>query len=194
MDVFWGWGMIAIGLVVAAFGTRFVRLGIALIGFCVGFLLVFSIMGQQGSVQTVLISIAAGAVGAILCLALFRYVAYLAGAALGVAVALLLTSAIGMSQGGAVTQTLAIIIAIAAAVGGGIIGPMMGRNAMLLAASGLGAIMMVAGLNQMYASKLGGTETSQLLVGSVNVTLFIVLFLLSCLGQVDFKGFGRERA
>lgn len=194
MDVFWGWGMIAIGLVVAAFGTRFVRLGIALIGFCVGFLLVFSIMGQQGSVQTVLISIAAGAVGAILCLALFRYVAYLAGAALGVAVALLLTSAIGMSQGGAVTQTLAIIIAIAAAVGGGIIGPMMGRNAMLLAASGLGAIMMVAGLNQMYASKLGGTETSQLLVGSVNVTLFIILFLLSCLGQVDFKGFGREKA
>ena len=194
MDVFWGWGMIAIGLIVAAFGTRFVRLGIALIGFCVGFLLVFAIMGQQGSVQSVLISIAAGAVGAILCLALFRYVAYLAGAALGVAVALLLTSAIGMSQGGAVTQTLAIIIAIAAAVGGGIIGPMMGRNAMLLAASGLGAIMMVAGLNQMYASKLGGTETSQLLVGSVNVTLFIILFLLSCLGQVDFKGFGREKA
>lgn len=194
MDVLWGWGMIAIGLVVAAFGTRFVRLGIALIGFCVGFLLVFAIMGDQGSVQSVLISIAAGAVGAILCLALFRYVAYLAGAALGVAVALLLTSAIGMSQGGAVSQTLAIIIAIAAAIGGGIIGPMMGRNAMLLAASGLGAIMMVAGLNQMYASKLGGTETSQLLAGSVNVTLFIILFLLSCLGQVDFKGFGRERA
>jgi len=194
MDVLWGWGMIAIGLVVAAFGTRFVRLGIALIGFCVGFLLVFSIMGQQSSVQTVLISIAAGAVGAILCLALFKYVAYLAGAALGVAVALLLTSAIGMSQGGAVTQTLSIIIAIAAAVGGGLIGPMMGRNAMLLAASGLGAIMMVAGLNQMYAGKLGGTETGQLLVGSVNITLFIVLFLLACLGQVDFKGFGREKA
>jgi len=193
MDVLWGWGMIAIGLVVAAFGTRFVRLGIALIGFCVGFLLVFSIMGQQSSVQTVLISIAAGAVGAILCLALFKYVAYLAGAALGVAVALLLTSAIGMSQGGAVTQTLSIIIAIAAAVGGGLIGPMMGRNAMLLAASGLGAIMMVAGLNQMYAGKLGGTETGQLLVGSVNITLFIVLFLLACLGQVDFKGFGREK-
>lgn len=195
MDFIWGWGMVAIGLIVSVFGARFVRLGIALIGFCAGFLIVFALLGGDGGLRNVLISIGAGAIGAILCLVLFRYVAYLAGGALGVAIALLITSAIGLNQGGGVSQTLTAIIAIAAAVGGAFIGPMMGRNAMLLAASGLGALMIVAGLNTVYASALGGENgVGTLLVGGINISLFIIFFLLSCLGQLDIKGFGSKNA
>jgi len=193
MDFIWGWGMVAIGLIVSVFGARLVRLGIALIGFYAGFLIVFAQLGGEGGLRNVLISIGAGAIGAILCLVLFRYVAYLAGGALGVALGLLIASAVGLTKGGGVSQTLTLIIAIAAAVGGAIIGPMMGRNAMLLAASGLGALMMVAGLNTVYASALGGENgVGTLLVGGINISLFIIFFLLSSLGQLDFKRFGRE--
>jgi hypothetical protein len=189
-QVFWGWVMVAIGLVVAIFGARAFRLGLAVAGFAGGFLLAFYLLGNFPTVNHILVSLLGGAVGAALALALVRWAAYLAGALLGLAVALVFIGAIGLRDGGGLSHLIGAALALGAIIGGGLIGPMLGNNALLLASAGLGSMMMVAGFQSVFGAQLGEAASGRLLSGPFSLALFIAFFLLSALGQVDFGGFG----
>lgn len=194
IDFIWGWFAIAFGLVVATFGARAFKLGLAAVGFAGGYLLAFMLLGGTPTVRNVMISLVVGVVGAVVAIALVRYAAYIAGAMLGLALAMVLANVLGLSGGG-VSRVLFVVLALAGLVGGGFLGPMMGNNAMLLAANGLGALMIVAGFNTLFPGQAvaGGEDVGRVLSGPMNLTLYIVLVLLGSLGQLDFAGFGGPR-
>lgn len=194
IDFIWGWFAIAFGLVVATFGARAFKLGLAAVGFAGGYLLAFMLLGGAPTVRNVMISLVVGVVGGVVAIALVRYAAYIAGAMLGLALAMVLANLLGLSGGG-LSRVLFVVLAGAGILGGGFLGPMMGNNAMLLAANGLGALMIVAGFNTLFGVHTGaaGAEVERVLSGPLNLTLFIVLVLLGSLGQLDFSSFGAPR-
>jgi hypothetical protein len=187
----WGWLMIAIGLVVAIFGARAFRLGLAIAGFAGGFLLAFYLLGNYPSLNHVLISLVGGLVGAGLAMALVKYSAHLAGALLGLAAGLAVIAALGLNGGG-INSTIGIVLAIGALIGGALIGPWLGNNALLLASAGLGALLLVQGFQTVFGPQLGVADEAvrRILAGPLSFTLFLVFFLLAALGQIDFGGFG----
>jgi len=191
VDFIWGWFAIAFGLVVATFGARAFKLGLAAVGFAGGYLLAFMLLGGAPTVRNVMISLIVGVVGAVIAIALVRYAAYIAGAMLGLAAGLVIANVLGLGGGG-LSRILLIVLAVAGIVGGGFLGPLMGDNAMLLAANGLGALMIVSGFNTLFQVHTGaaGDQVERVLSGPLNLTLFIVLVLLGSLGQLDFSGFG----
>ncbi|MGI9254410.1 MAG: hypothetical protein ACR2J8_11730 [Thermomicrobiales bacterium] len=191
-EQFWGWIMIAIGLIVAIFGARAFRLGLAIAGFAGGFLLAFFLLGNYPSLNHVLISLVGGAVGAALGMTLVKFSNHLAGALLGLAVGLLIVGALGLSAGGGLSHTIGVILALAGLIGGGLIGPWLGVNALLLASAGLGSLLIVAGLQTTFGPQLGENADTvrKILAGPLSLTLFVILFLLAALGQIDFGGFG----
>ncbi|MFM9108273.1 MAG: DUF4203 domain-containing protein [Chloroflexota bacterium] len=190
----WGWIMIAIGLAAAVFGARAFRIGLAVAGFAAGFLLAFFLLGYDPTINHVLISLVGGAVGAALAMALVKYSAHLAGALLGLAAGLAVVGALGLSGGG-LNRTVGIILAIAALVGGGLLGPWLGNNALLLASAGLGALLMVAGVQAVFGPQFGDSPESirRILAGPLSLTLFVLFFLLAALGQINFGGFGNRK-
>jgi hypothetical protein len=192
---FWGWVMIALGLVVAIFGDRAFRVGLAIAGFAGGFLLAFFLLGNNPSLNHVLISLVGGFAGAALAMALVKYSAHLAGALLGLAAGLAIVGLLGLSAGGGISRTIGIILAIGALVGGGVLGPWLGNNALLLASAGLGSLLLVAGLQAAFGPQLGVADESvrRILSGPLSFTLFVICFLLAALGQIDFGGFGGSR-
>ena len=185
-----GWLMIIVGLVVAVFGARAFRLGLGIAGFAAGFLLAFLLLGDVGSINHILISLVGGAIGAGLALALVKWSVYFAGALLGLAIALAIISATGLSGSDGVTGVIGLVLALAGLIGGGLIGPFLGTNALLLASAGLGSLLIVGGFQTAFAPEIGGAEAGKVLSGPFTVSLFIVLFLLAALGQVDLGGFG----
>ncbi len=179
------WGLIAIcaGVFISVYGLMLFKFALAAMGFTLGFIASWWLLDSQETVMRFLISLVAGAVIGILLFALVRFGVYIAGGILGLVIAILIGGVLEIAFSSP-NDWLMSVLALGGIVGGGIIGPRMGRMIILVATSAAGALLIVEGLQKWFSPELAATGNPARALGSgIALTVFVVLVALSALGQ-----------
>ncbi len=98
-DLVWGLALIGGGVFIGVYGELLFRFVLAMIGFLVGFTALYLILDGQTQGLQILLSLAAGGIGALLLYTLFNFGLYVAGGALGAVAGLIVASLIGLNSG-----------------------------------------------------------------------------------------------
>lgn len=180
------WGVIVIGAggFLAVYGLALFRFALLAMGFAVGSLGAWWLLDDQDAAVRFLVSLVAGAVIGGIFFTLIRFGVYIAGALLGVVIAILAGGVIDII-GPRLSNPVMSILVIGGVVGGGLFGHRLGRFTVLLATSGVGAMLVVDGLRVLYASRIGDDtgDPSIALAQRLTLTIFLVVFAISALSQ-----------
>ena len=182
-EVVWGLMLIGGGIFIGVYGEILFRFVLAMIGFLAGFTALYLILDGQSEGLQVLLSFAAGGIGALLLYSLFNFGMYVAGGALGAVVGLITAALIGLNSGE--NKWLMIILVLAGSGSAGFFGPRLGSMIITLGTSSVAALLVVYGYVALFESTYGvdaatpsdGYSSRSLLV------LFFIIFALAFLGQ-----------
>ena len=183
-EVIWGAVVVAAGIFIAVYGTLLFKFALAAMGFGLGFVGTWWLLDSQPDTTRMLIAMAAGGVGAVVLFSLARFGLYIAGAILGLVIALVVGGIIEI-LGPTPDNIVMWILVLGGVAGGGLFGHRLGQLIVLLATSAAGAYLIIDGLQIWYASRIGGAldDPSQTLAQKLTLTIFLVLFAMSALSQ-----------
>lgn len=139
-----------------------------------------------------LIALAAGAVIGMVLFSLVRFGVYFAGGILGLVVAVIVGGLLEITVSRP-DDWLMTVLALGGIVGGGIIGPRIGRMIILVATSAAGALLIVQGLQMWFSTELSSTDNPSRALGSgIALAVFVILVALSALGQNNARQLRRR--
>lgn len=192
-EFLWGLVVIAAGVFICVYGLMLFKFALAAMGFGAGFVGAWWLLSSQSDSMRLLISLVAGAIGAFVLFSLVRFGVYVAGAILGLVIALVAGGLITII-GPNVNDTVMIILAGAGLIGGGVFGQRIGQLVVLLATAGMGAFLVVDGLRVWFDTKLSGAgeDPHTLLGNSFAMMLFVTIFAISALSQYNARGLMRR--
>lgn len=185
-DLLWGIALVGAGVFVAVYGTSLFQFALGAMGFGIGFLLAMQILEGQSESVRILVAFIAGFVVAFACYALVSFSLWIAGGILGLVTGV---AALGIIEilGPRPNGILSLIIAIAGAGLGAFLGRRLGNNLLVLAMAAAGAFMILSGTQVLFESSfdVDSTDPSTSLYQRLSLFLFIVLFVVSALAQVN---------
>ena len=184
----WGAVVIAAGIFIAVYGTLLFKFALAAMGFGLGYVGAWWLLDSQPDTTRLLIAIAAGGVGAVVLFSLARFGLYIAGAILGLVIALVVGGIIEI-LGPTPDNIVMWILVLGGVAGGGLFGHRLGQLIVLLATSAAGAYLIIDGLQIWYAWRIGGAldDPTQTLAQKLTLTIFLVLFAMSALSQYNAR-------
>jgi hypothetical protein len=184
MDSLWGIIIVVAGVFVCAFGNKLFRLVLAVLGFGLGFILSWWFTGSQPELIHILVSLVAGAIGAVLLYSLFRVGIHIAGGILGLVLGFLLVALLNLGN-----TSFAGIVLIAAAALVGFFGNLLSNMIVPLATGAAGAFMVAYGLTMIFAGEVAaGTNPIDLLASPLALAVFAVIVAISTLSQIPLRG------
>lgn len=179
LNVVIGLAVMAGGIFAAAFGYSLFRFVLAVIGFMVGFSVASRLTAGLDPTVSLFISLGAGIVLAGLGFALIRIGQYIAGALLGMVVALVVLGLIGAQNDGLLNLAgLAVGLGI-----GAFAGRFFGDLIILTATSFIGAYGIVLGWFIAFSSNATGYLGDALVVNIVTIVLMLAIALVGGFGQ-----------
>ena len=187
-DLIWGLVVVASGGFICIYGLMLFKFALAAMGFGLGFVIAWWLLDGQTDTVRLLVSLVVGAVAAFALFALARFGIYVAGAILGLLIALVLGGLIEIF-GPSVSNPVMAILAIGGLIGGGLFGHRIGQLVVLLATAGAGAYLLVEGFRVWFGSRMVGiADTPDKLLGnSFSMVLFLTIFALSALSQYNTR-------
>ncbi|MGN6484274.1 MAG: TM7S3/TM198-like domain-containing protein [Thermomicrobiales bacterium] len=192
-DLIWGLVVVAAGGFICVYGLMLFKFALAAMGFGIGFVAAWWLLNDQSDSMRLLISLVVGAVAAVLLFALARFGVYVAGAILGLIIALVVGGLIEI-LGPHISNPVMSILAIGGLIGGGLFGHAIGQLVVLLATAGAGAVLVVDGLRIWVQSRMDGVADTpdRLLSNSFSMVLFLTIFAISALSQYNSRGLMRR--
>jgi hypothetical protein len=179
LNVVIGLAVMGGGIFAAAFGYSLFRFVLAVIGFMVGFSVASSLTSSLDPTVSLFISLGAGIVLAGLGFALIRIGQYIAGALLGIVVALVVLGLIGLNNDGVIS-----LVGMAVGLGiGAFAGRFFGDLIILTATSFIGAYGIVLGWFIAFSSDTTGNLSSAMDINIVTIVLMLAIALVGGLGQ-----------
>jgi len=179
LNIIIGFAVMAGGIFAAAFGYSMFRFVLAVIGFMVGFSVASRLTAGLDPTVSLFISLGAGIVLAGLGFALIRIGQYIAGALLGMVVALVVLGLIGAQNDGVLNLAgLAVGLGI-----GAFAGRFFGDLIILTATSFIGAYGIVLGWFIAFSSNATGNLGDALIVNIVTIILMLAIALVGGFGQ-----------
>lgn len=179
LNIIIGLAVMAGGIFAAAFGYSMFRFVLAVIGFMVGFSVASSLTRNLDPTVSLFISLGAGIVLAGLGFALIRIGQYIAGALLGMVVALVVLGLIGAQNDGVLNLAgLAVGLGI-----GAFAGRFFGDLIILTATSFIGAYGIVLGWFIAFSSNTTGNLADALIINIVTIILMLAIALVGGFGQ-----------
>ncbi|MBL8147039.1 MAG: DUF4203 domain-containing protein [Anaerolineae bacterium] len=179
LNIIIGLAVMAGGIFAAAFGYSLFRFVLAVIGFMVGFSVASSLTRNLDPTVSLFISLGAGIVLAGLGFALIRIGQYIAGALLGMVVALVVLGLLQVQSGGVLDLAgLAVGLGI-----GAFAGRFFGDIIILTATSFIGAYGIVLGWFIAFSSNTTGNLSSALIINIVTIVLMLAIALVGGFGQ-----------
>lgn len=179
LNIIIGLAVMAGGIFAAAFGYSLFRFVLAVIGFMVGFSVASSLTRNLDPTMSLFISLGAGIVLAGLGFALIRIGQYIAGALLGMVVALVVLGLIGAQNDGILN-----LAGLAAGLGiGAFAGRFFGDIIILTATSFIGAYGIVLGWFIAFSSNPTGNLSDSMIVNLVTIVLMLAIALVGGFGQ-----------
>ena len=181
------WGILAIasGVFLCVFGHMMFRFVLAVIGFMVAFSFVSSLTYGQPAFLHFMISLVAGAIGAAILYMLISFALYIAGAILGLVIAMLVLGLFGFGS------DVAYWVVIIAGLGlGAFFGRRLGNLIIAIASAAAGAYFCVYGLALLFPSGFPGdvaADPSSALGSSFGLVLFLVVLAVSALCQYQMQ-------
>lgn len=188
MDQVFGLVLLAAGIFVCVYGTRLFTYGLAAMGFAAGFLAGFRVFEGSESLLQIVLAVVVGAIVAAIVTALARFGLYIAGGILGLVLAIVVLGLLGIGGRG-FSGVVATVALVAATGAGGVFGPILGQGIVVFASAAAGALLVVNGLQAWFDDRLPGEAGDAVtsLGGGFSLTLFVVIFLISALGQLDVQ-------
>lgn len=185
-DVIWGAIVIAAGIFIAVYGSLLFKFTLAAMGFGIGFVGAWWVLDGQSDTMRLLISMVVGGIGAVLLYSLAKFGLYIAGAVLGVVIAIVVGGIIDI-LGPKPDNIVMWILALGGLAGGGLFGHRLGQLIVTLATAAAGAFLIVDGFQIWFSSQIGGdvSDPSQTLAQKLALTMFLVFFALSALSQMN---------
>lgn len=183
-DILWGLITIGSGVFISVYGTMLFKFALAAMGFSVGFVGGWWLLEDQDTAARFLIAMVVGAVLAIVFFSLVKFGVYIAGAVLGLVLAVVVSGFIEI-LGASTPSFVMLILAIGGVAGGGLFGGRLGNIIILLATAAAGSYMIVGGLQTWFESVFDhdGVTAAETLGTGVAMALFVVLFAMSVLSQ-----------
>lgn len=182
-EFFWGLIAICAGVFISVYGLMLFKFALAAMGFTLGFIGSWWLLDSQETAMRFLIALVAGAVIGIALFSLVRFGVYIAGGILGLVIAVIIGGILEIAISRP-NDWLMTVLALGGVVGGGIIGPRLGRMIILVATSAAGALLIVEGLQMWFSTELEGTDNPSRALGSgIALVVFVILVALSALGQ-----------
>lgn len=179
LNVVIGLAVMAGGIFAAAFGYSLFRFVLAVLGFMVGFTVANNLTSGLDPTISLFISLGAGIVLAGLGFALIRIGQYIAGALLGMVVALVVLGFLGIQSGDVLNLAgLAVGLGI-----GAFAGRFFGDIIILTATSFIGAYGIVLGWFITFSNNTTGNLSSAMTINIVTVALMLAIALVGGLGQ-----------
>lgn len=185
-----GLAIIAGGVFAAAYGYSLFRFVLGVLGFMVGYSLATNFAGSIGldTTATVFIGLAAGLILAAVGYAAISVGRYIAGALLGVVIAMLVLSLLQTQQGGVLG-----LIGVAAGVGiGAFAGRFFGDLLVLSATSFVGAYGIMLGMITIFPELVPNTTPGRVPVTMPVLVIMIAIALVGGLAQHNLYRFRRR--
>jgi hypothetical protein len=180
------WGLVAIasGIGIGVYGTVLFKFALAAIGFSVGFVATLALLDGQGEWVRLLIAVVVGGLAGALLYSLFRFALYIAGAILGVVLAIVIGSIVEQFFAG-LADVIWIIIALVGIGLGGVFGPRLGNFVIILATSVAGAYLIAEGFDVWFASNIGSdpSDLASTLTHRMTMVIFLVIVIIFILSQ-----------
>ena len=183
-ELAWGVIVLAAGVFLSVYGLALFRFALLAMGFAVGMVGTWWLLDAQDGAIRFLVSIIAGAIVGGAFYSLVKFGVYIAGAMIGVVVAILAGGIVDI-LGPRLSNPVMTILLLGGIVGGGLFGPRLGRFTVLLATSATGALLVIEGLRVLYASRIGDDtgDPTIALAQRMTLTVFLVIFAISALSQ-----------
>lgn len=184
VDVAWGLLTVGAGVFIAVYGLVLFKFALAAMGFSLGFVGGWWMLEEQDTAARFLIALVVGAVLGFVFYSLVRFGVYIAGAMLGVVIAVVIGGVIAIF-GSAPSNIVMVILTVGGIAGGGLFGHRIGQFIVLLATSATGALLIVDGMQTWFASTTGNADANaaETLGTGFALTLFGVLLGMSFLSQ-----------
>jgi len=191
-NLLWGLGMVAGGVFVGIYGEMLFQFVLAMIGFLVGFTALYLLLDGQSQGVQILFALIAGGIGAFALYTLVRIGIYVAGAALGAVVGILIAGLIGLATDD--MGWLTVVLLLIGAVGVGFFGPRLGAMIVPLGTSAVAAFMMTYGYLVLFESTFNAdaTEPEHAYSRKALLVLFAMFYALSFLGQWNISNLRRR--
>lgn len=184
VEILWGAVTIGAGMFIAVYGSLLFRFALAAMGFGIGFVGSWWLLDSQTDTTRVLVSLAVGGVAALALYSLIRFGVYIAGAILGLVLAVLVGGIIDIL--GPTPDGIVMWILVAGGVGGGgLLGPRLGNLVITLATAAAGSYLVVDGIQIWFSSRIQGNldDPSQTLAQKLTLIIFLIIFGISFLSQ-----------
>jgi hypothetical protein len=183
-ELAWGVIVLGAGVFLSVYGLALFRFALLAMGFAAGTVGAWWLLDDQDSAIRFLVSIIAGAIVGGAFYSLVKFGVYIAGAMIGVVVAILVGGIIDI-LGPRLSNPVMTILVLGGVVGGGLFGHRLGRFTVLLATSATGALLVIEGLRVLYASRIGDDtgDPTIALAQRLTLTIFVVVFAISVLSQ-----------
>lgn len=175
---------IAAGVFLCVYGQMMFRIVLAVFGFMVGYTVAMQILGPTDPMGWI-IAACAGAVCAAILYFLISIALYIAGAMLGLVLALLLMSVLSFQPG----SFPSILLGILGLGLGAFFGRMLGDLILAFASAAVGAYFCVYGLAALFPTQLGVTpaDLTRCLNTPFAIVIFVVIVLVSGLAQMQIR-------
>lgn len=184
MDYLWGVIIVLCGIFICVYGNQLFRLTLAVLGFSLGFILSWWLMGRQSEALQIMVSLVTGGIGAILLYSLFRIGIHIAGGILGLVLGFLLVALLDLEN-----SSFAAIILIAGVGLMGFFGNRLSNMIIPLATGAAGGFMVAYGLALIFAGEVAADTTPTDLLGSpLALAVFMIIVAISTLGQMPRRG------
>lgn len=191
-DLLWGIVLLVGGVFIGIYGEMLFKFVLAMIGFLVGFSVLYALLDGQDDAMRILVALVAGGIGAILLFTLVRFGLYVAGGALGAVVGIVIASLIGLT--GDDNGWLLTVLMLAGAGGFGFFGPRLGAMIIPLGTAAVSAFMCVYGYIVLFQStyNIDPSNPGQNYSYRSLLVLFAVIFAIAFLGQWNISKLRRR--
>lgn len=183
-ELVWGIILIGAGIFLAVYGQLLFKFALLAMGFAVGMAGAWWLFEDQEDLTRFLIAMVVGAAVGLLLFSMVKFGLYIAGAMLGLVIAVLISGVIDII-GSTPSDTVVAILVIGGLAGGGIFGHRIGSLAILFATSAMGALLVVDGLSVLFESRIGGNvdDVTATLAQRLTLAVFVVILAISALSQ-----------
>jgi hypothetical protein len=191
-DIVWGAALIVGGIFVGIYGDMLFRFVLAVIGFLLGFSAVYLLLDGKSQGLQILMSIIVGGIAALVLYSLIKFGLYIAGAALGAVIGVVLAAIVGLSTSG--SDWLGLLFILVGAGGIGFLGPRLGAMIIPLSTSAVAGLMVTYGYGVWFQSTFNldtaNPDTSD--SRKSLIVLFAIVTAISFLGQWNISKLRRR--
>jgi len=183
-ELVWGLILVGAGIFLAVYGQMLFKFALLAMGFAVGMAGAWWLFEDQSDLTRFLIAMVVGAAVGLLLFSMVKFALYIAGAMLGLAIAVVVSGVIEV-LGATPNDTVKAILVIGGLAGGGIFGHRLGNLAILFATSAMGALLVVNGLRVLFESRFGGDvdDATAIVAQRLTLAVFVVILAISALSQ-----------